>query len=654
MDFFGQQEKAKRHTRLLLLYFLIAVTLIVVVVNVVIYFFFMFLELYPYTPVDWFSNGLVYYISAGTFVLIFMGSFFRWLKLRSGGHAVAKMAGAVKIDMHTSDANQRRLIHVVEEMSIASGVPLPTLYIMENAVGINAFVAGYQPTEAVMVITAGAIENFTREEMQGVVAHEYSHILNGDMQINVRLISILAGILVISTVGHMLIPRHRRYYSQRQGKGSGGAIIILGIALLAVGYIGVFFGRLIKAAVSRQREFLADASSVQYTRNPQAIASALNTIREAASGSILNSAYAEDMSHLCFSQAFTQHLNGWLATHPPLMERIKRVDPSFLGRIKARSFNKKKTQQQAAKGAEQVSAQDADFKTNAAMGAVMGFSAALEPAAISARELTETAGQIKPQHMQFAIEIRRSFSDELMQAVHQAKTARLIIFNMILLKMNFKQGIEFLNKHLQAEEIKILLHYKQDVIKLENFQRLPLFDLLLPGLKAMNNDERAEFLQICEKLIKSDNRYTLYEFILLSLLKQHLSVTAGKDIKIKYYSFKPLQKHLQLLFSVMAHSGKLPAEERRKSYDKVAQGFALQNIAGSGLLEIKKISPENIDLALQELRKLSPLLKKNVLEACADIAMHDAQLKYTEAELLRTIADLLNCPLPPLLPQAVN
>jgi len=198
VDFFAQQEKARQYTKVLLLYFLIAIVFIVVAVNVVIYYFFIALESYPYTPQDWFSDGVVYYITAATCLLILSGSVYRWLKLKSGGHAVAAMVGAKRIDLHTSDTQQRQFINVVEEMSIASGVPVPGLYIMQDEAGINAFVAGYLPTEAVMVVTCGAIENFSREEMQGVVAHEYSHILNGDMQINIRLMAMLAGILMIT------------------------------------------------------------------------------------------------------------------------------------------------------------------------------------------------------------------------------------------------------------------------------------------------------------------------------------------------------------------------------------------------------------------------------------------------------------------------
>lgn len=637
MDFFAQQEKARQYTKVLLLYFLIAIVFIVVAVNVVIYYFFIALESYPYTPQDWFSDGVVYYITAATCLLILSGSVYRWLKLKSGGHAVAAMVGAKRIDLHTSDTQQRQFINVVEEMSIASGVPVPGLYIMQDEAGINAFVAGYLPTEAVMVVTCGAIENFSREEMQGVVAHEYSHILNGDMQINIRLMAMLAGILMISSLGKILISGRRRSYNSRN---SGGGMLALGFLLILVGSLGVFMGRMIKAAVSRQREFLADAASVQFTRNPSGIASALNTINEVSAGSKIKSSYAEDMSHMCFAQAFNAMMSNWLATHPPLTERIKRIDPSFVARIKARKFTKTIRSSGGA---------------SVAVNGVVAFASGAEPEPVSAREFSETAGKVDQSHIQFAQEIHQSFSDELMLAVHSADSAKLIVLTMILLKMNLHDGLKYLEPYLNSNDKAVILKFCSELNGLENFQRLPLFELLLPTLKQMDDVDKVEHLILCEKLIKSDKRYTLFEFTLLSMLKAHLSATSAKSVKTRFFSFKPLQKELQLLFSVMVYSGESNHKNRSKIYQQTMQQFLAGNKqTGEGLLALKEISPAKISAALKSLAQMSPLLKKSVIEASADIAMHDGSLKYTEAEFLRVIADLLACPLPPLLPRAVN
>ncbi|MCW8934149.1 MAG: M48 family metallopeptidase [Gammaproteobacteria bacterium] len=646
MDFFSQQEKAKRYTKVLLLYFFLAMSFIVIAVNVVIYYFFMFLEFYPYTPTDWFSGGVVYYISGATCLLILSGSVYRWLKLKSGGHAVAAMVGAKRLDLHTSDNKKRQLIHVVEEMSIASGVAVPSLYVLENEPGINAFVAGYLPTEAVMVVTEGAINNFTRNEMQSVVAHEYSHILNGDMQINIRLMSILAGILMISSLGHLLIRAESRSYSSKKS----GGLMALGFLFLLIGYIGVFFGRLIKAAVSRQREYLADAASVQYTRNPDGMTSALNKIREASVGSYMKSAYAEDMSHMCFAQTFNMLVTSWMATHPPLIDRIKRIDPTYVARIKARDLNKKYNQKADDDTDMTPASGGKNVPENSVLGSVMNFS---EP--VSASILLDTAGTIDEPHIEFAAEIHNSFSDDLKQSIHQAEAAKVIVLTLILVKMNFDEGMSFLGKHINEIELSIINRFNKEITALENFQRLPLFELLLPALKQMETAEKTDFLILCEKLIKSDKRYTLFEFVLLSMLKKNLSPDSGRDIKIKYYSYKSVNKELQLIFSVMAHSSQSEESMRIQSYNKVSQGFSMNTTGGNlTLLDFNEITPARLTIAFQRLSQLSPILKRNVLESSADIAMHDGQLKYAEAELLRAIADLLNCPLPPLLPQAVN
>gem|GEM_PF-6407565 len=389
---------------------------------------------------------------------------------------------------------------------------------------------------------------------------------------------------------------------------------------------------------------------MQFTRNPQGIASALNKIREVTDGSNINNAYAEEMSHMCFAQAFTMRMTQWLATHPPLMDRIKCIDPSYVGRIKARKFNQSVNNQAGSR----VNNYGEDLR-GASPGAVMGFSAGVEPVPITPHAFAETAGKIDQSHLDFAAKIHQSFSDELMMAVHQLETARVLVLNLILVKMNIETGLNFLKDKLNKNEMEELLKFKEEISRLESFKRLPLFEMLLPTLKQMEEGESSEYLKLCENFIKSDNRYTLFEFILLRLLKQSLSPLTGYDVKIKYHSFKSVNKELQVLFSVMAHSSQGSADVRKKSYDKVAHGFPM-NISGNSLklLEIKEITLHKISRALECLAQISPQLKKTVLEAAADIAMHDHEIKYTEAELLRAIASTLDCPLPPLLPQAIN
>lgn len=645
MDFFSHQEKARRYTRILISYYLIALIFIVTAVNVAVYYFFIFLEFYPYTPQNWFSEGVVYYLSMGTLLLILSGSFYRWKKLKSGGHVVAEMVGASLIDSATSDPQIRKFINVVEEMSIASGVPLPNIYVMENEPGINAFAAGYLPTEAVIVVSRGAIEHLNREELQGVVAHEYSHILNGDMQINIKLVAVLAGMLMISLAGKLLThgnssSRRRSMHMSRSGKNSSAsALIILGLMLQLIGFIGVFFGRMIKAAVSRQREFLADSAAVQFTRNPQGIASALNKIAEASAGFLNNGseikdAHAEDMSHMCFSEALNMRFTKLLATHPPLVKRIERIYPGYLSRVKARQLteNIKEANQQASDNSD-------------ALQAVSMLSSVSPVAPVTPKEVVSTVGLIDQAHIDYAHAMHKSFSDNLLKATYQKATAKAVVWALIIARMK-KDDEPAAHDCLGAENEQTVLLYINEIKQLKKSQQLPLFDLLLPALKQMSEKEKVDYLEITEVLIKCDKRYSLFEFVLLSLLQQHLSATAAENKKIKYYSFKPLSDELQLMFSVMAQSAGSSVADRENVYQKIVKSFFIQDYK---LLPMKAISVVKIQVSLKKLSFLSPLLKRNVLEACADIAMGDGKIKTAEAELLRAISESLGCPMPPLI-----
>ncbi len=314
-DFFQRQDRARRHTWLLLVYLLAAVALIVVGIEIAAYPLALRAKIVAPDLTAWLVSPAAGLVALATLTLIAGGSLVRWFQLRGGGRAVAEMVGAEAVDPGTRDAALRRYINVVEEMSIASGTPVPDLYVLEGEAGINAFVAGYRPTEAVMVATRGAIDTLDRDELQGVVGHEYSHILNGDMRLNVRLIAILAGILTIALIGRGIVSSSgRSRYRSRGRNSSAGGIILLGFALLVIGYVGVFFGNLIKAAVSRQREYLADAASVQFTRNPDGLAGALWRIAEHSGGSLLRGARSEETSHMCFGASGAPLFGRLLAT----------------------------------------------------------------------------------------------------------------------------------------------------------------------------------------------------------------------------------------------------------------------------------------------------------------------------------------------------
>ena len=344
MDYFQSQDVARRKTGLLVFYFVLAVILIILSVYLAIQGVLVYAA--PVSEDEaihglsglW-NPELFGWVALGTSSLIAGGSLYKIAALSGGGHTVAELLGGRLLRPDGADPDERRLLNVVEEMAIASGLPVPPVYLLENEPGINAFAAGHAPGDAVVAVTTGCLRHLSRDELQGVIAHEFSHILNGDMRLNIRLMGVLFGILVIGLTGWLIFRstanvsvnvRTRNDDGDRKGF---NPIPLIGLALYVIGYVGVFFGNLIKAAVSRQREFLADASAVQFTRNPQGIAGALIKIGALAEGSRIQDPHAEEASHMFFGDAvpgFGQFF-GLLATHPPLVERIKRLDPSFSG-----------------------------------------------------------------------------------------------------------------------------------------------------------------------------------------------------------------------------------------------------------------------------------------------------------------------------------
>ena len=344
-DFFERQSAARRSTKWLVVLFSFAVIAIVGVVFLATWAAVGGFEHYghqatissavdpPLADLDY--QALQWEVPLGacafTLLLIGGGSLFKIAQLNGGGTTVAENVGGIRVNPNTNDLVERRLLNVVEEMALASGVPVPPVFILPEEQGINAFAAGYSPSDAVVAVTRGTAEQLTRDELQGVVAHEFSHILNGDMRLNIRLIGLLHGILLLSLIGRILF-RSFAYSGRSRSKNDGaGAILLIGLVLIIIGSVGSLLGNLIKAAVSRQREYLADASAVQFTRNPGGIAGALKRIGAAIKGSLLRHPNAAEMSHLYFSQGVWEGFTGLMATHPPLGKRIFRLDPAWNG-----------------------------------------------------------------------------------------------------------------------------------------------------------------------------------------------------------------------------------------------------------------------------------------------------------------------------------
>ena len=358
MNFFEHQDRSRRQTRWLILVFAVAVLAVIAVVDVVLLLSLGLLSAEEGVPLfsrDSLSANLNVLLggAVATGALIGFASLYKSLALRGGGGQVARSLGGTLVDPDSRDPLRRRLVNVVEEIALASGVPVPEIYVLEQEAGINAFAAGYSPSDAAVAVTRGTLEQLDRNELQGVIAHEFSHILNGDMRLNIRLIGVLFGILVLALIGRRIL--YHSHYLGRSRNSEGVAILGAALALVAVGYVGLFFGRVIKSAVSRQREYLADASAVQFTRDPESISGALKKIAVNSQHSYLMTD-TEEVGHMLFGPGRSMNL---LATHPPLFQRIHRIEPGFreeelqvLARRMARDAERRRAR--AAREAERV------------------------------------------------------------------------------------------------------------------------------------------------------------------------------------------------------------------------------------------------------------------------------------------------------------
>jgi Zn-dependent protease with chaperone function len=642
MNFFEHQHRARRKTWLLVSYFLLAVVLIVLAVNLAVFVAF-YLTIgetaSQFTTFQgWFKSTYAFWTTAATFAVIVLGTLSTLLKLRGGGRVVAHMVGARLVDPNTRDLNERRLINIVEEMSIASGTPVPELYVLEDN-AINAFVAGYRPTEAVLVVTGGALESFNRDELQGVIGHEYSHVFNGDMRINIRLMGVLAGILMIGQIGRFLLRSGGRSRSGR-GKG-GGQVAVLGLGLLLIGYIGLFFGSLIKAAISRQREFLADASSVQFTRNPDGIAGALWIIKEHTGGSRLLNARAEDISHFCFSDAIGSKFTSWMATHPPLEQRIKAIHPYF--------DIKKRVQWRRELDATTAAASTGAGAAAGAPAAGTAFAVdAAVAAALTGSSVGATIGQGQARHLSYAERLHAAIPEPLAAAARDRTTVRPLIYALILADMQDHDRPLGLNAIKQSNEPGLVdavnrfcVHAQQAGARF----RLPLINMSVPALKSLGWEERARFLTLLEDVIKADKRYTIFEFTLLTILREHLAEDAGRDLKEKYFKYSDVLREINLILSILARIGAGKEDQALAIHAAIMKHFDTGPIAMAEKAECKLTA---VGAALQKLNLLSPRLKQTVIESFADCVIHDGKVVPAEAELLQAIAISLDSPMPPL------
>lgn len=646
-DFFEQQDLAKRKTFQLVVYFVLAILALVALV-------YGFLLAFAYfgagQPVPWWQPELLLMVAAGVGVVVGGASVFKVAQLASGGQAVALMMGGKEIAGTTSDARERQLLNVVEEMAIASGVPVPPVYILDEP-GINAFAAGYAPSDAVVAVSRGCLKYLTRDELQGVVAHEFSHVLNGDMRLNIRLIGLIFGIMALAFIGRVLMASSdNRSSSSSSGKDSSTGIVLLGLGLFVLGLVGAFFGRLIQAAVSRQREYLADASAVQFTRNPDGIAGALKKIGGLDAGSRVRNPAAGEIAHMFLADSMGLGLAGMLATHPPLDDRIRRIDPAFDGVYpEVRPIG---ADQEGVEGRADRAAPTSALPRIPGLPEVPGLPQMPLPVlGLAAADAAERVGHVGAEEIRHAQELTAGIPDVLRLAAQEPFSARALILALLLdRRADIRdRQLAALQASATPTDLGETMRLAAPVEALPDTLRLPLLDLAMPALRQMSTRQYEVFRDLVEELIKADQRLSLFEYTLRCVLRRHLDAQF-----LPRRPRAPQQRSRQKLAAPVAEVLALLAWAEP---DQAAKAFAAgmrEYLGGENTYRLPPLgecSLAQVDSALQILNQAVPPLKRRIVTACAACILANQHVSVREAELLRAICDTLECPLPPLAQQ---
>ncbi len=655
MDFFEAQAHAKKRTSRLVWLFVFAVLGTIALAYAAAVFGLNFVQgSRPYSPsfnrrtyenryaapvaepTLW-QPRVLFAVTAGTLAVVGLASLYKWNEYSSGGSAVAESVGARRVDPYTTNANERRLLNVVEEMAIASGIPVPAVWLMDDEPAINAFAAGLTTSDATVCVTRGTMEKLTREELQGVIGHEFSHILNGDMRLNLRIGAIVFGILVLGLAGRGILWSLRGVRVSRE-KNSGGLVVAIafaGVALLIIGYIGYFFGRLIQAAVSRQREFLADASAVQFTRNPGGVTGALKKIGGYALGSSLQTSKAAEIGHFFFAQSFLSQFGGLWATHPPLDERIRAIDPRFDGKM----FTPP----------EVVDVRHESFVT-----------AGLAPAKPAPRDLTARAAQplaaiasigtLTSDQIHNAAAMLDSVPTELRTATQLPETATVLICGLLLddrAEIRAQQ-YDLVTQHAGDDARRALESLDAPLRAMQPGQKLPLLQLALPAVRQLDPSDLDPVIATLNALILADGQVTPFEFALQKIFTRSLELGRKPGgATVQFYSFNALTAEISVVLSALAHVSSNVDLDARAAF---TAGAAQIKLIESQLayLDEAACGLAQLDAALDKLAAASLPIKQRTLVAAAHVVGADGQILIAEAELLRAISTALDVPMPPL------
>lgn len=653
MDFFEHQAQAKAASNRLLLLFLLVCFIFIMLVNGIIYVFVGSFEggqLHLANDVSlsgfaaWQLSLAGFYASLLSVFMISIGCFARWYELRKGGNGLAVSLGARSLGFASNVEKEQQLINVVEEMAIASGVTTPGVYVLDNEMAINAFVAGYSFEDSALIVTQGLLNQMNRDELQAVVGHEFSHILHGDNRINIRLLVLLAGFVWVAELGKMLLldSHHRHSYHSHSTFGinifgrtgrdrrSANGIFFIGIPLIIVGYAGVFFGRLVRTSISRKREFLADASSVQFTRNPEALASALNVILLNGQQGVLKTSRAEEISHMCIAPS---QKSSWFATHPPLLDRINTIDSTFLKRDLSRRRKQTLEKQKAEKKQQDKQVAQSIYGADVSQLQTQGT-----------EHLHNVIGTLSVANLTYAMKLHDDIPYEYRQALKDPERARLM---MLYLLLDTQADIREKQLAWIETQVKGAKDYLNTLTLMSRgLQRrlmLPLVELLIPVLKTLEPEIKQGLLEQVLIMAKWDGKLSLFEVSLYTLLKQSLEKTSVRPLSHSIKKIGVVAYEINVIISSLIHLAGGSPEQQQALHQRMIKVFSMPS---QTLIEQGRLKPKDIYNTLKKLRALSPMLKRSLMDVCGDIVLHDGIVQGSEYETLRLMSLIMDCPMP--------
>jgi Zn-dependent protease with chaperone function len=613
LDFFAEQEKARRNSRWLVFWYALAVLFVVASYCAAAALAWWAIAKFIGAPARP-PLGLYLLVAGVVGGFILAVSAYRLWQLSDGGPAIAELLGARYVEPGRCTPAERKLLNVVEEMAIASGIAVPPVYQLDFDDAINALVAGYSPNEAVIIVTRGAAQKLSRDELQGMMGHEFSHILNGDMALNVRLVGVLAGLTWMASFAERLIfdIAHQQKHLPREERGAGALTAVFAALIAFVGFPGTVAADAIKAAIARERELLADAASLQFTRNPDGIAGALDSILALRAHTAVRAVHCEPFSHMFFAPAFSRWWS-W-PTHPPILERIRRAHPRF-----------RRDEYRARRHGIRTEVAVLDGAGNVVKNVRAGLLAAV--------------GRPAAEHVDYAARLLARLPSRLREALHRAGEAELAMFALALGDAEL-QALAGRRGGETAEKIRELHVY---VGGLAREHMLTLADLAVPAIKEAPQKARDAFLSDLQAMVEADRRVTLREFVLLTFLRQRLREGAGQPIRTQFRRVGEVAADAHAVVSLVAlcSQGDAAAAFRK--------GAAVLGLGWQAPLEREALDSAKVSRSLERLRHLAPLAKPALLKACVEAAGADGTFRLQEVELVRMIAATLDCPVPPAL-----